>query len=181
MYEELINTPLYKRLCDATDKWFNKDRGYEQKIGVFKYGNGQDFYFKKAVIGGSERNAEFSVHVIASEKENGYYRYHFGLCIYFLDNVTDGDRKLEDAVRMQINEYNCNFKYAGTRCITYHNSDRIYISQVFFFYPGCMPREEEIFEIIDQFYFNEDNTDIANLIEEKSWWIRDYPLERYLI
>ena len=182
MYEELINTPLFKRLCDATGKWFNKDRGYEQKIGVFKYANGQDYYFKKAVIGGSERNAEFFVHIVALEnKDTGYYRYYFGLCIYFLDNVTDGDWKLKDAVRMQLNEYNCNSKCDGTRCITYQYFDRIYISQVFYFYHGCMPHEEEIFEIIDQFYFNEDNTDIANLIEEKSWSNRNYPLERYLI
>ena len=43
-----------------------------------------------------------------------------------------------------------------------------------------MPSEDEIFEIIDEFYFNEVNQDIAVLIESKGWWTMDLPLERYL-
>ena len=182
MNEELLNTPLFKRLCEATDKWFHKDRGYEQKVGIFKYGNGQDFYFSKAVIGGVERNAEFSVHIFTDEhREDGHYRYHYGLSLYYLDDVAGkegfGDRELEAGIRWQINRYNCD---GSNRCITYHHYDRIFINQTFYFYPGCMPSEDEIFEILDNFYFDEANQDIAVLIESKGWWTMDLPLERYL-
>ena len=178
MNEELLNTPLYKRLCEATNKWFHKNRGPEQKVGLMDYANGKAFYFSKSIIEGKERNAEFTVNIFTEEYDGKYYRYVLSLSIYFLDDVVGNilNFDLKEGVWREVNRYNCK---KPKRNVAYEFYDRIFIRQQVYFFSGCMPHEEEISKIINEFYFDHDNEEIADLIETKNWNSPVWYIERY--
>ena len=165
-----MNYELYSSLCASVLKWFKVDRGYKDEISIERSDEQTHIGYPDIVVGASERTAAFYVGI--APQDSGEDKCHccwFGLSFTFCKiGLRDPNQEevLGDVLKT-INDFN--ILNGKVKCEYNDITDRIYIQEQMCFYPYSCPSEQEIFKLLDDFFYNKHVEAIASMIRTNEW------------